>query len=73
MNEPFAMTFFVDYAAITNRRDTLTPKDLAGRIAIASAPSKDQLPWLKLATFDDVRTAKGSLRHDGNMLSITGV
>jgi P4 family phage/plasmid primase-like protien len=70
---PFAVTLFADFAATTNRRTALTLRELADRIAGAWAPTKDQLPWLKLATFGDVRSAKGSLRHDANMLAITGV
>jgi hypothetical protein len=69
----FAVTFFADYAASTNRRQALTLNELAGRIANTSAATKDRLPWLKFATFGDVRSSKGSLRHDANMLSISGV
>lgn len=36
-------------------------------------PSKDSCPLLKLATFGDLRTDKGSLRHDANVLSVYGV
>jgi putative DNA primase/helicase len=36
-------------------------------------PSKDSCPLLKLATFGDIRTDKGSLRHDANVLSVYGV
>ena len=73
IDEPFVITFFTDYAATTNRREAFTLEELAARIADASAPTKEQLPWLKLATFGDVRSRHGSLRHDANMLSITGV
>jgi hypothetical protein len=36
-------------------------------------PSKQACPLLKLATFGSTRTDKGSLRHDANVLSVTGV
>lgn len=36
-------------------------------------PSKQACPLLKLAVFGDKATAKGSLRHDANVLKITGV
>ena len=70
---PVAMTFFTDYAATTNRREALTFKEFAGRVAIASAPTKAALPWVKLAIFGDVRTAQGSLRHNDNILEVTGL
>lgn len=34
---------------------------------------KDQAPLIKFATFGDKRTKKGSLRHDQNVLQVTGV
>lgn len=36
-------------------------------------PNKKVCPWLKLAQFGEKRTDKNSLRHDGNMLDITGI
>ena len=39
----------------------------------ATAPSKPQLPWLKLARFGELRSDKGSLRHDANVLAISGI
>jgi hypothetical protein len=36
-------------------------------------PSKPACPLIKLATFGNVRTDKGSLRHDSNVLTITGI
>jgi len=35
--------------------------------------TKDELPLLKLASFGNVRTQKGSLRHDPNVLAVHGV
>jgi len=44
------------------------------RLALQTQCStKAKLPWCKLATFGDVRTNKGSLRHDVNMLAITSI
>jgi hypothetical protein len=73
IDDPVVVTFFTDHAAITSQREVLALKELAGRIAITSAPSKDRLPWLKLSTFGDVRSPKGSLRHDGNMIALSGI
>lgn len=38
-----------------------------------TAERKDMLPWIKLAVFGMVTSKKGSLRHDANVLAITGV
>jgi hypothetical protein len=35
--------------------------------------SKQQCPLLKLCTFGNERTQKGSLRHDANVLSVAGL
>ncbi len=36
-------------------------------------PSKQDCPLIKLARFGNVRTLKGSLRHDANMIEVTGL
>jgi hypothetical protein len=38
-----------------------------------TAKTKQDLPLIKFATFGDKRTDKGNLRHDGNVLSISGI
>jgi hypothetical protein len=67
------VTLFASYAANTKREACFTAQELADLIRRAMAASKEALPWLKLARFGDQRTAAGSLRHDGNMLAITGI
>ncbi|WP_426027688.1 AAA family ATPase [Brevundimonas sp. TWP2-3-4b2] len=52
---------------------TTTFRQLAARIESERAPAKADLPWLKLATFGDLTTIKGALRHDANLVSVTGV
>jgi hypothetical protein len=42
-------------------------------IRTTSAPQKVQLPWLKLAGFGTLPTAKGSLRWDGNVHAVSGI
>jgi putative DNA primase/helicase len=42
-------------------------------ILAENAKSKTATPWLKLATFGNVRTDKNCLRHDANVLEISGV
>lgn len=68
-----AVTFFADYAAALSREDRLSPADIAQRVQTMVAPEKSRLPWLKLARFGVQRSGKNSLRHDGNVLAITGI
>jgi hypothetical protein len=67
------VTYFRHFAAMDSREDVVTLHALARRILATTAPRKDLLPWLKLARFGNDRTQKGSLRHDANVLCITGV
>lgn len=69
----WAVTFFTDYAAATKREALVDLADLVRRIETTTGPAKAGLPWLKMARFGDVKTDKGSLRHDANMLAISGV
>ncbi|MFC7478428.1 VapE domain-containing protein [Dankookia sp. GCM10030260] len=69
----FAVTFFGDYSAINKREEAFTLPRLAELVRRTSAPAKAQLPWLKLARFGDRRTSKGCLRHDENVLAISGI
>ena len=73
LDRPVVVTFFRHHAASDKRQAVCTFGSLAARIRSATAPSKDRLPWLKLAVFGDAASAKGSLRHDANVLAITGV
>jgi hypothetical protein len=66
------VTFFHDFAAETCTTDELTLTDLCERVMNASAREKAKLPWLKLAKFGNKRSDKNSLRHDQNVLEITG-
>jgi hypothetical protein len=36
-------------------------------------PSKAACPWLKLGAYGDARTPNGSLRHNANLLCVTGL
>jgi hypothetical protein len=69
----FALTLFPDFAATSKSERVFSLLSLATRIRTTTAPQKSTWPWLKLAQFGDQRTAKGSLRHDGNMLAISGI
>ena len=67
------VTFFDNYAATTKREERLTLTALAELIRTTDADTKEGLPWLKCGHFGDLRTNKGSLRHNANLLAITGV
>ena len=73
LDQPFLTTFFRNYAAQTKTPATVTLRSLAPRVRTVSAATKNGLPWLKLAEFGDEKTPKGSLRHDTNVVQITGV
>jgi hypothetical protein len=70
---PLSVTFFRDHAAQSKRTNEQSLRALIPMLRDTTAPSKAELPWLKLATFGDVRTHRGSLRHDGNITAVTGI
>lgn len=72
-DRPIAVSFFDSYAATRKAEERHTLQALAAGIQAAAAPTKAQLGWLKLARFGEARTAKGSLRHDANLIAITGL
>jgi predicted P-loop ATPase len=67
------VTFFSDEFATRLTTDNLTLADLRERVMNAAERQKDKLPWLKLAVFGSERTDKNSLRHDANVLKISGL
>jgi hypothetical protein len=79
----FACTFFRNYAATNKTHRKLTMPELASLIESTTAPTKIELPWLKLAYFGDTKTPRlqkadgkwigGSLRHDKNVRWISGI
>jgi hypothetical protein len=72
-NSPVAVTFFPNYAAKRKAEQAMTLPGLAERIGRSTAPRKADLPWLKLARFGDRRTVNGCLRHDANILAVSGI
>src|SRR5262245_27759743 len=70
----FHVTFFKDEFAKTYTTDVLTLGEVQELMLATTAPTKKGLPWFKLARFGDKRNDKsGSLRHDANVLAISGV
>jgi hypothetical protein len=51
----------------------LSCEELATIIEQATAPRKHDLPLLKLARFGELRSDRGSLRHDANVTECTGI
>jgi putative DNA primase/helicase len=66
-------TFFRNKSATTLTARDMSLEELRDLILKTSAAAKPDLPWLKLATFGDKRSDKGSLRHDANVISISGI
>ena len=48
-------------------------EELASTIAEVVKPAKEQLPLVKLGTFGTQPSASGCLRHDENLIAITGI
>ena len=73
LDRPIDLTFFKDRNAGVKKDASLSLRALATRILNRNAPAKEELPWLKLATFGNRVTDRGSLRNNDNILSATGV
>lgn len=73
LDQPIRVTFFDSFRATRKAEQMHTARALAEGIKAATAPTKAQLGWLKLARFGEARTAKGSLRHDANLIAISGL
>jgi AAA domain len=67
------VTFFPNKSAQSQRRVDLTLPQLAKQIQFKTGPSKEALPWLKLAVFGEKRSEKNCLRTNANTQQITGV
>jgi hypothetical protein len=67
------VTFFANYAATTKREVVLSRAALGERLRITTADDKGSLPWLKCARFGEQRSEHNSLRHNANVIAITGV
>ncbi|MBL6459397.1 DUF3987 domain-containing protein [Belnapia sp. T6] len=73
LDRPFSVTFFGNAAAKSKREERFTLRSLASRVRTVTAPAKARLPWLKLARFGELKSDKNSLRHDANVLAISGI
>jgi hypothetical protein len=68
----FHFTIFADRHGDRLRQQHATLAELGETIRHIVKPSKDELPLVKLGTFGDIRTVRGSLRHDHNLQAISG-
>jgi hypothetical protein len=67
-------TEFASYAADVKREHAQEWADLVEHLRSAEIyESKAVCPWIKLARFGHTRTRSGSLRHNSNVVEITGV
>lgn len=69
----FAVTFFDSFGASRKTERRMNLAALCEEILTTTRSRKDDLPWLKFAKFGEERTDKNSLRHDANVIAITGV
>jgi len=69
----FHVTFFRDRFAATKEQWEMPLDELAEEIRGKSAPTKEALPWLKLARFGETLSPKGSLRTNANTIAASGL
>lgn len=69
-----AFSIIPDVSGKSIERQTMQWNELANMLANPPTyTDKFDCPLIKLATFGDIATEKGALRHDGNVLTVTGV
>ncbi len=73
LDRPLAVTFFTNFAAAQKQEKCWSLRSLEPHIRSVTAARKNELPWLKLARFGGIASVKGCLRHDANVLAITGI
>jgi hypothetical protein len=73
LDRALTVTFFADQFTRSKSQETISLRGLVDRLKTTRASTKASLPWLKLAAFGGNRTEKGSLRHDENVLEISGI
>ncbi|MGQ0565981.1 MAG: AAA family ATPase [Gemmobacter sp.] len=73
LDTPISVTIFPNVLAATLDAKQITLRQLAGVICRQAGATKSDLPLLKLGKHGDVLTIKGSLRHDANLLSVSGI
>ena len=69
----FWTTFFTDVFAQSLQGEDTTLDELGDMIRSATAPAKKAQPLLKLARYGAQRSPAGALRHDGNVIAVSGI
>ena len=69
----FCVTRFQNVKSVKRIQQTMTLDELTTLIKRPTATEKKGLPLLKLARFGDKPSAHGILRHDKNVLAVSGV
>ena len=72
-NDKFHVTFFEDEFAQSLTEKEMTLGELRELVIATTAATKGELPLLKLALFGDKRTDRHCLRHNANVVEISGI
>jgi hypothetical protein len=67
------VTTFRDQLAKECERQHWSLPEMRDIVLRTCADTKKKLPWLKCVEFGEKKTDKGSLRHDANVVSVSGV
>jgi hypothetical protein len=73
LDSPFDVTIFPDLDSKIMSLRERTLRQLKAEFDAAPATPKARQPLIKCATFGDVRTIKGALRHDDNLISVSAI
>src|SRR6516162_4012942 len=68
----FWVSLFDDVFAKSCQGEDMSLDEFTELIRNTSAPKKAELPIAKFARFGTIRSGAGSLRHDTNILSVSG-
>ena len=73
LDHPVTITKFPSQRALAKKTMRMSMRKLAVWIERQTAASKDKLQWIKLSTFGPIKSVKGCLRSNVNVLTITGL
>ncbi|WP_022687635.1 AAA family ATPase [Sphingomonas phyllosphaerae] len=72
-DQPITITTFSDVHATAQTVVTSSVRNFIGGFSSRTAKNKAALPLFKMAQFGDAATDRGSLRHDDNIVAISGI
>jgi hypothetical protein len=73
LDRPLLATRFPNRFAMQKQNKKYTLRELADTVEATLSPDKASAPFFKLARFGELKSAKDSLRHDANVISIDGI